>query len=107
MLAQAPHYNEPIPGGWFAVGGALAITVFTMVALRRVSKWSIGDLEDALERARTELQLCQAAADMVQARNDQLSAVLYERSVEAARLRTEVARLKIELDDCRGRGYAP
>lgn len=63
FLAQALPNNDPIPSGWWAVGGALGLTVFTIAALRRLQRWSITDLEAALARQRQEVALARAELD--------------------------------------------
>lgn len=79
--------NGPIPLGWYAVGGALSLTFFTILALRRLSRWSITDLEDALARSRVEVRLGRDELDLERAVIDRLRAQCAEKD-ETIRLLT-------------------
>lgn len=130
LLAQT---SEPIPSGWLAVGGALGITVTTVMVVRRLERGSIDDLERALERARDEIALRdrqlgeqreQAAKDLVSFRdeirhareeirlvrdeNESLRMQLRESLDSCSVLRRQVHRLQREVQHAEGAaGIAP
>lgn len=63
VLAQSSPASEPVPAGWLAIGGALGITVTTVMVVRRLERGSIDDLERALTRAREEIGLLEQQLD--------------------------------------------